>query len=64
MWVYQRDFRPVQGLMVPFVYVSAVEGYPQTHSMTVQSVAVNRALDDARFAKPQPLVAASGTKGQ
>lgn len=59
VWVYQRDFRAVQGLKVPFLYETAVEGYSQTHRMMVESVNVNRALDDARFAKPQVLVAAT-----
>jgi outer membrane lipoprotein-sorting protein len=57
VWIYQRDFRSVQGLMMPYVLETAVEGVPQTHKMTIQSVAVNRALDDSRFAKPQVLVA-------
>jgi hypothetical protein len=59
VWVYQRDFRSVQGLMVPFLYETAVDGNPQTHRMVVESVNVNRTLDDARFAKPQVLVAAT-----
>lgn len=59
VWVYQRDFRAVQGLMVPFLYETVVDGYPQKHRMMVESVNVNRALDDARFAKPQVLVAAT-----
>jgi hypothetical protein len=37
---------------------TVVEGYPQTHALTLQSVAVNGALDDARFSKPQMLPAA------
>ena len=56
--IYQRDFRSVQGLMIPFVYETAVEGFPQTHKMTIQTVTVNRALDDSRFAKPQASVVA------
>ncbi|SRR6266478_6562300 len=59
VWVYQRDFRSVQGLMVPYLYETAVEGDPHTHGMVIESVAVNRTLDDARFAKPQVLVAGS-----
>jgi hypothetical protein len=58
VWIYQRDFRAVQGLMVPYLYETAIEGDHRTHRMVVESVAVNRALDDARFAKPQVLVAA------
>jgi len=57
VWVYQRDFRSVQGLMIPFVCETAVEGYPQTHKLTIQSVVLNRGLDDARFTKSQMLVA-------
>jgi hypothetical protein len=57
VWIYQRDFRPVQGLMVPFVYETAIDGNPRTHRMTVDTVSVNRTLDEQRFAKPQVLVA-------
>jgi outer membrane lipoprotein-sorting protein len=57
VWVYQRDFRAVQGLMIPFVCETVVDGYPQTHKLTIQSVVLNRGLDDARFTKPQTLVA-------
>ena len=64
VWVYQRDFKSVQGLVVPYVYETAIDGGTQTHKMTVQTVAVNRALDDSRFAKPQAIVAASASKGQ
>jgi hypothetical protein len=52
VWVYQRDFRLVQGLMVPFVLETAVDGYPDTHKMLIEKVAVNPKLDDARFTKP------------
>src|SRR6266853_2561702 len=52
VWVYQRDFRPVQGVMVPFVMETAVEGYADTHKMLLEKVAVNPKLDDARFVKP------------
>jgi outer membrane lipoprotein-sorting protein len=58
VWVMQRDFRSVQGLMIPFVCETVVEGYPQTHALTLETVVVNRALDDARFSKAQMLAAA------
>jgi outer membrane lipoprotein-sorting protein len=57
VWIYQRDFRSVQGVMVPYVLDTVVEGFPQTHRMTIESVAVNRTLDDSRFTKPQVLLA-------
>jgi hypothetical protein len=52
VWVLQRDFRPVQGLMVPFSLETAVEGYPDTHRLLVEKVTVNPQLSDALFAKP------------
>ena len=51
--IYQRDFRNVQGLMVPFVLETAVEGYRDTHKVVIETVAVNPKLEDALFTKPQ-----------
>jgi hypothetical protein len=62
VFVYQRDFRSVKGLIVPYQYVTAVEGYPGAHKMVVESVTVNPPLGDARFAKQQLLVAGSPTQ--
>jgi hypothetical protein len=59
VWINQRDFRTVKGVMVPHLYETANEGSPRTHKMVIEAVEVNRALDDARFAKPQVLVAAT-----
>ena len=59
VWIYQRDFRSVQGVVVPYLYETANEGNPHTHRMVVDSVAINPHLDDARFTKPQVLVAAT-----
>jgi hypothetical protein len=53
VWTYQRDFRSVQGVMVPFVLETAVDGYPQTHKMVIEKVVVNPKLDDALFTKPK-----------
>lgn len=53
VWTYQRDFRSVQGVMVPFVLETAVEGYQGTHKMVIDKVAVNPSLDDALFTKPK-----------
>jgi hypothetical protein len=55
VWIYQRDFRSVQGVMVPYLYETALEGSPGTHKMIVESVSINRPLDDSRFAKPVPV---------
>jgi len=53
VWVYQRDFRSVQGLMIPFVLETIVDGYRQTHKIVLDKVAVNPKLDAATFAKPK-----------
>jgi len=53
VWIYQRDFRPVEGLMVPFTLETAVDGYRDTHTMVIEKVAVNPKLDDGLFAKPK-----------
>jgi hypothetical protein len=53
VWIYQRDFRSVQGVMVPFVLETAVDGYRETHKMFIEKIEVNLKLDDALFAKPK-----------
>ena len=53
VWVYQRDFRSVQGLKIPFVLETIVGGYPQTHKIVLDKVAVNPKLEPATFAKPK-----------
>jgi outer membrane lipoprotein-sorting protein len=63
VWVYQRDFRPVHGLMMPFVYEAAVEGGPQTHKMIFESVTVNHSIDDSHFTKPRQAAAAAPAPG-
>ena len=39
--------------MVPFVLVTTVDGYKESHSMVMDKVEVNPKLDDALFAKPK-----------
>jgi len=53
VWVTQRDFRSVQGLRVPFVLETAVDGYADTHKMIIEKMALNPRLDDALFVKPK-----------
>ena len=52
VWVTQRDFRLVQGVLVPFALETAVDGYTDTHKMQLDKVAVNPKLDDTRFTRP------------
>src|ERR1700675_4781128 len=53
VWIYQRDFRTVQGLKVPFVLETAVDGFHETHKMAIEKVEVNPKLADDLFAKPK-----------
>jgi hypothetical protein len=53
VWVSQRDFRSVQGLMVPFVLESAIDGYRDTHKMIIEKVGLNPLLDDSMFVRPK-----------
>ena len=53
VYVYQRDFRSVQGLMVPFALETAVDGYRDTHKMLIEKVALNPQLDDSMFVRPK-----------
>lgn len=53
VYVYQREFKNVQGVVVPFVLETAVDGYRESHKTVLESVAVNPKLDDSRFVKPQ-----------
>ena len=52
VYVYQRDFRSVQGVMIPFVLETVVDGYPDTHKLLVEKAAINPAFADAVFSKP------------
>ena len=39
--------------MIPFILETIVDGYPQTHKIVFEKVAVNPNLDAAAFAKPK-----------
>lgn len=48
---YFRDYHSVNGLMLPFVFETAVDGVKTSEKIDVQNVVVNPKLDDALFAK-------------
>jgi outer membrane lipoprotein-sorting protein len=52
VWITQRDFRSVQGIMIPFERETAVDGYRETHKMVIEKASVNPPLADTRFTKP------------
>ena len=51
--IYYRDYKSEQGLTVPHVFETVVEGVKQTHKMRIDHFAVNGPMDDGLFAKPQ-----------
>jgi len=55
--IFYRDYQAENGLTVPHVLETVVDGYKQTHKMKIERVAVNQPLPDTLFAKPQPMLA-------
>ena len=49
--VYLRDFKRDQALMIPHLQETVVQGVAKSEKITIESVAVNPHLDDARFTK-------------
>jgi outer membrane lipoprotein-sorting protein len=62
---YPSDYRSVDGLMIPYVAETRLEGVRQSHKLTVEKVAVNPVLSDSLFSKPQslPAPAAGAARG-
>jgi hypothetical protein len=52
VFTYFRDYRPVQGLMVPHVLETTVESVRGSEKIVIERVVLNPKLDDARFSKP------------
>jgi len=48
-----RDYRAVNGLLIPFSTETQVAGVRYSERIQVESVALNQVLDDALFTKPQ-----------
>jgi outer membrane lipoprotein-sorting protein len=51
--VFFRDYRAVNGLMVPHLLETKVQGVAQTEKIEIEKVIVNPKLEDSRFAKLQ-----------
>ena len=49
VWTTYRDWRKVDGLLVPHLLETSVEGVRGTERIVVEKVALNVPLDDARF---------------
>jgi hypothetical protein len=59
---YPRDYRSVQGVMMPFVAETRIDGVRGGHNMTIEKVVLNEKIDDSAFAKPPSLTAAAMPK--
>ena len=55
VWIYLRDYKDVNGLMIPYVSETEVQGNRETHKMIIESVVVNPKLEDSLFTKPSAL---------
>ena len=58
---YYRDYKPEHGLLMPHVLETAVQGVKATYKIQISQVAINEAISDALFQKPQ--LAAAVTLG-
>jgi hypothetical protein len=52
--IYLRDYKSVNGLLLPYVVETSVQGFRPTHKMAIETVTVNPKLEDALFSKPNP----------
>lgn len=52
VFTYLRDYRPVEGLMIPHLLETTVEGVPGSEKIRIEKVTLNPALDEDRFTKP------------
>ena len=50
--VFMRDYRSVNGLKIPHVLETVVQGVKRTEKIQIEKVVVNPPLEDARFTKP------------
>lgn len=53
VWTYYRDYRPVEGLMIPHVLETVVENVKGSERILVERVALNPELGDEVFARPE-----------
>jgi hypothetical protein len=50
---YLRDYRPVNGLVMPYLLETAVEGVKDTEKIQIEEIVSNPKLDDSRFVMPR-----------
>ncbi len=50
---YLRDYRPVNGLMMPYLMETVVEGVKDTEKIKIEEIVSNPKLDGSQFAMPR-----------
>jgi outer membrane lipoprotein-sorting protein len=50
---YLRDYRPVNGLMMPYLLETSVDGVRDTEKIEIEEIVSNPKLDDSKFAMPR-----------
>ncbi len=50
---YFRDYKAIDGLIIPHVLETVVDGVRDTEQIHVEQIALNPPIDDKRFSKPQ-----------
>src|SRR5207302_9545468 len=50
---YLRDYRSVNGIMMPYLLVTAVDGVRDKEKIAVEEIVANPQLDDSKFAMPR-----------
>lgn len=50
---YLRDYRSVNGLMMPFLLETSVEGVKDTEKIEIETIVSNPKLDETKFAMPR-----------
>jgi hypothetical protein len=51
--IYLRNYRSVNGLMMPYLMETTVEGVRDTEKIQIEEIVSNPKLDDSRFAMPR-----------
>lgn len=51
--VFLRDYRPVNGMMMPYLYETTVEGVKDTEKIEIEEIVSNPKLDPSHFAMPR-----------
>jgi protein SCO1/2 len=54
VWTFFRDYRNVDGRMIPHRLETVVDGVSGSETITIEKVTINPPLADARFSRPTP----------